>query len=175
MTEPAAQEMAKAPIIVSALLGPQDFAWLNGLRQAHFPPERNQLDAHLTLFHHLPPSIAPELRRRLADLTRCSPPRAVAERVINLGRGTAIQIRSPDLALMREDLAEAFAALLTPQDAAPWRPHVTIQNKVAPEAARALQNELSQDFRARPVRIAGLAAWWYRGGPWELLARYPFR
>jgi len=175
MIDPAARGPASAPIIVSALLGPQDFAWLNGLRQAHFPPERNHLDAHLTLFHHLPPSIEPELKQRLADLTRSRPPGAVAERVISLGRGTAIQIRSPDLALLREELAEAFAALLTPQDAASWRPHVTIQNKVAPEQAKALQNQLAQDFRARPVRIFGLAAWWYRGGPWELLARYPFR
>lgn len=99
----------------------------------------------------------------------------MAEGIINLGRGTAIRIGSPALALLREELAEAFADLLIPQDAAPWRPHVTIQNKVTPEEARALQNRLAQEFRARPVRITGLAAWWYRGGPWELLARYPFR
>lgn len=175
MTTTTASDLTRAPIIISALLGPEDFGWLNALRRAHFPPERNQLDAHLTLFHHLPPSIAPELKQRLSQLTRCPAPTAMAEGILNLGRGTAIRIGSPALSELREELVEAFADLLIPQDAAPWRPHVTIQNKVTPEEARALQNALAPEFRARPIRITGLAAWWYRGGPWELLARYPFR
>jgi hypothetical protein len=54
MATTTAPDRARAPIIISALLGPEDFGWLNDLRRAHFPPERNQLDAHLTLFHHLP-------------------------------------------------------------------------------------------------------------------------
>jgi hypothetical protein len=167
--------MTSAPIIVSALFGPVDFAWLNELRRAHFPAERNQLDAHLTLFHHLPPSIAPELKRRLAELTRGSPPTAVADGLIGLGRGVAIRINSPGLEDIRGELASAFHNLLTPQDAARWRPHVTIQNKVHPADAKALQAALAETFRTRPVRISGLAAWWYRGGPWELLSRHPFR
>lgn len=167
--------MTHAPIIVSALFGSEDFAWLNGLRLAHFPPERNQLDAHLTLFHHLPPSIAPELKRRLATLARRRSPPATAEGPINLGRGVAIRIRSPELESIREELADAFSGLLTPQDAAGWRPHVTIQNKVQPGEARALHDALKNEFRPSNLTIAGLAAWWYRGGPWELLARYAFR
>ncbi|MGK3899645.1 hypothetical protein ABI062_15425, partial [Enterococcus faecium] len=59
-----------APIIVSALFGDRDFAWLDGLRRAHFPPERNVLPAHLTLFHHLPPSVEHELRALLAQAAR---------------------------------------------------------------------------------------------------------
>ena len=38
-----------APLIVSALLGGADFAWLDLLRRAHFPPERNVLAAHLAI------------------------------------------------------------------------------------------------------------------------------
>ena len=64
---------APAPLIVSALLDPDSFAWLDGLRRAHFPAERNLLDAHLTLFHALPPSLEPELRRRPSSLTRGRP------------------------------------------------------------------------------------------------------
>ena len=45
------------PLIVTAELGPADFAWLDAQRRAHFPPERNQLAAHLTMFHALPPSL----------------------------------------------------------------------------------------------------------------------
>ena len=94
---------------------------------------------------------------------------------MSLGRGTAIRIESPGLAAIRADLADAFAGLLVPQDKAGWRPHVTLQNKVDPAQARALRAMLDRDFRPRAVVIAGLAAWRYRGGPWEALSRHMFR
>lgn len=93
---------------------------------------------------------------------------------MNLGRGVAIRIESPGLVAIRDALGEAFAPLLTPQDAAGWRPHVTIQNKVEPAEAKATLALLAQDFRPHPVRIAGLAAWYYRGGPWEAISRHMF-
>jgi len=164
-----------APIIVSALFGAADHAALDSLRRRHFPPERNQLPAHLTLFHHLPPQLAPELRQRLAAETRGLPaPRARIAGLRNLGRGVALRIESPELEDIRARLADAFGMLLTPQDRAGWRPHVTIQNKVEPAEARALQLVLEADFRPRPLVIAGLASWWYRGGPWEPISRHMF-
>jgi predicted transcriptional regulator len=164
-----------APIIVTALLGPEDQAWFDALRRAHFPPERNHLAAHLTMFHHLPPSIADELKRRLAEETRgvCAPEARLAA-PFSLGRGVAYRIDSPELAAVRAGLAEAFAGLLTPQDKAGWRAHVTVQNKVEPAAAKALLAELSRDYAPRSLRIAGLASWWYRGGPWRPLSRHMF-
>ena len=42
-------------LIVTAAMGAEDFAWLDRQRRAYFPPERNQLSAHLTMFHALPP------------------------------------------------------------------------------------------------------------------------
>ncbi|WP_442681260.1 2'-5' RNA ligase family protein [Sphingomonas sp. ASY06-1R] len=164
-----------APLIVSALFGASDFGWLDGLRRAHFPPERNQLAAHLTLFHHLPPSIEAELRQRLSEAALGAPPAADAIGLMNLGRGVAIRINSPALSAIRGELAEAFAGLLTPQDAAGWRPHVTIQNKVLPHEAKALHAALDSGFVSRPVKIEGLAVWRYRGGPWEPLSRHKFR
>jgi hypothetical protein len=166
---------APAPIIVTALLGRRDQAELDALRRAHFPPERNYLDAHLTLFHHLPPSVENELKRRLSELTRGQrAPPARAAGLMSLGLGVAVKIDSPGLAAIRRDLCEAFGSVLTPQDAGGWRPHVTIQNKVAPAVAKLLLASLSADFRPREVEIAGLAAWWYRGGPWEPLSRHMF-
>ena len=163
-----------APIIVSALFGTQDQAWFDGLRRAHFPVERNQLAAHLTLFHHLPPSIAPELKRRLAEATRAPAPPARVAGVFSLGRGVALRIDCPGLAAIRADLADAFTGMLTPQDGQGWRAHVTVQNKVEPAVAKALLAQLQAGFAPRPVAIAGLAAWWYRGGPWEPLSRHMF-
>ena len=164
-----------SPIIVSALFGRQDQAWFDALRREHFPPERNQLDAHLTLFHHLPPSAAPELKQRLTAATRgVAAPQARVGGLMSLGRGVAFRIDAPELVRLRAELAEAFAGLLTPQDAGGWRPHVTIQNKVAPPVAKLLLAELQRGFAPRTVEIAGLAAWWYRGGPWEPLSRHMF-
>ena len=164
-----------APIIVSALFGDADFAFFNGLRKAHFPPERNMIDAHLTLFHHLPPSIVGELKHRLNLETRgVARPRARLGGVMSLGRGVAFRIESPELEAIRDALADAFSGLLTPQDQQGWRPHVTVQNKVDPAKAKRLLQKLSDEFVARPVVISGIACWYYRGGPWELISRHMF-
>ena len=172
MNDPA----APAPIIVTALFASRDQAFFDAERQAYFPPERNQLAAHLTLFHHLPPGNAAELKRRLTDETRGIPaPEARIAAVMSLGRGVAYRIDSPGLAAIRARLADAFHGLLMPQDQAGWRAHVTIQNKVAPAEAKALMTRLNAGFAPRPVTIAALAAWWYRGGPWEPLSRHDFR
>jgi hypothetical protein len=165
---------APAPIIVTALLGREDFAWADALRRAHFPAERNFLRAHITLFHHLPPSAERELSDLLRYVTRDPQPKAWLASVISLGQGVAYRIDSPDLADVRARIADRFAPLLMPQDRAGWRPHITVQNKVKPDAARTLLAALSADFVPRPLAIAGLAAWWYRGGPWDPIGAWAF-
>jgi hypothetical protein len=164
-----------APIIVTALFGKADAAWFDALRQRHYPPERNRVAAHLTLFHHLPPSLETELKQRLSTATRGErAPLARIGGLISLGAGVAYRIESPALEDIRDSLAEAFAPMLMPQDRAGWRPHVTIQNKVLPAEAKELQRALEADFRPRPVAIAGLASWHYLGGPWSPLSRHMF-
>lgn len=166
---------APAPIIVTAVFGREDFAHLDALRKRHFPPERNIVPAHLTLFHHLPPSVAGELKSRLLAETRgAKAPPARLSGLMSLGQGVAFGVESPELAEIRERLADAFAGLLMPQDTQPWRPHITIQNKVASSQAKALLEVLSTGFKPRPLKIAGLASWYYRGGPWERLSAHIF-
>jgi 2'-5' RNA ligase len=164
-----------APIIVTALLGASDFAWADSLRRAHFPPDRNMVPAHITLFHHLPPSAAEELRSMLKAEVRASAPAARLAGLLHLGRGVAYRIESEELSAIRERLADHFSGLLIPQDQAPWRPHLTVQNKVEPKAAKALLTELQARFAPRRIKIAGLASWSYRGGPWEPLSEHRFR
>lgn len=167
--------MAAAPIIVSATLATEDLAWADSLRRAHYPVERNILPAHLTLFHHLPPSSLDEIRRLLmAEARTTARPAARVARLLSLGRGVALGVESGGLAAVRGRIAEALEGLLTPQDRAAWRPHITIQNKVSPGEARALLLALGRDFRPRPIGITGLAAWWYRDGTWEPIAAYKF-
>jgi hypothetical protein len=159
-----------------ALFGDADFARLDALRRAHFPPERNVLPAHCTLFHHLPPSLLPELDRRLREGARAIVrPVATIGPLMGLGRGVALRLRCDALDGLRADLAEAFAGMLTPQDAAGWRPHVTIQNKVEPATAKRLMADLASEWdRPRPVCVIGVASFLYRGGPWEPIRRYRF-
>ena len=133
------------------------------------------MPVHLTLFRHLPPAIEAELRTRLAAYTATPPPRAMLAGVIDLGEGTALRVDSQELEDIRADLADAFRTLLMPQDRAPWRPHVTIQNKVEPRAARALQQRLRAGFEPRPLKVKGLESWRYREGSWEPIRAHSFR
>jgi len=164
-----------APIILTATMGAQDFAWADGLRRAHFPPERNQVPAHITLFHHLPPTVERELLDHMALLCREQAPEARLSGMIHLGNGVAFRIDSPELGALRARLAEIFHGLLIPQDMATPRFHITVQNKVSAVKAKALFETLSVDFRARPFAISGLAAWRYLGGPWEPIRAMRFR
>ena len=163
------------PLILTAELAPEDFAWLDALRRHHFPPERNQLSAHLTMFHALPPFAEGEARQALASLSTEPAPRAFISSVINLGGGVAFRIASDELDQMRAYIADRFHGLLTTQDAEGWSAHVTIQNKVSPRVARALIDALGTAYDRRPVRISGLGLHRYLGGPWETLRVYPFR
>ena len=145
------------------------------MRRSHYPPERNRVPAHLTLFRHLPPSVEGELGRRLAAYAATPAPRAEIAGIMDLGEGTALRVESEELEDMREDLALALRGLLTPQDMSPWRPHVTIQNKVEPREARQLQARLRAGFERRPLAIKALALWRYRDGPWEKTKSWTFR
>lgn len=175
MARPSAGGVSPAPIIVTALLAPADFAWFEALRRAHYPAERNLVPAHLTLFQHLPPGGGDELDRRLrAEARGSSPPEGRVAGLLKFERGVALRVESPALEDIRARIADVFAPMLIPQDRAPWRPHVTIQNKVEPQVAAELYSTLAEGFAARAVSFTGLASWRYRGGPWEPIARYAF-
>jgi hypothetical protein len=94
---------------------------------------------------------------------------------MDLGGGVAFRVVSPDLDRLRENLTRDLHGLLGAQDIGGWRPHVTIQNKVAPKDARALIASFEREFRPRPLAISGLGLHRYLGGPWERIAAYPFR
>lgn len=164
-----------APIIVTAQLGAEDAAWATALRRQYFPPERNHLDAHLTLFHHLPPSLEGELRALLAGLAAGPAPQARLGGVYSLGCGVALHVESDELMDLRSIIADRFSAHLTPQDRARPRLHITVQNKVDPALARQTLATLQADIRPRPLRVTGLACWHYLGGPWSPIATSRFR
>lgn len=63
-----------------------------------------------------------------------------------LGAGVAYQIDSPELLKLHCELSLHFQKVLISQDKQPFKPHITIQNKVTPEASRELLEELRQRF-----------------------------
>lgn len=173
---PPARAAGAAPIVVTGTMGAADQRWFDGLRARHFPPERNFVAAHITLFHQLPPSALDELERMIRAIASDTPPPAAHVReVYSLGRGVAFRIESPALLAARARIAYRFSGMLSEQDRGTPRLHITVQNKVTPAAARALLDELARDFRPRPIAIVGLAAHRYRGGPWELAFARNFR
>lgn len=157
-------------------MGAADQRFFDALRTAHYPPGRNRVASHITLFHHLPPSALDELARLIrAIVADTPPPVARVSDIYLLDRGVAFRVESPDLLAIRARIADRFAGLLAAQDRGTPRLHITVQNKADPAAARALLAELRRDFRARPLAIAGLAAHHYRGGPWETAFERNFR
>ncbi|WP_345771942.1 2'-5' RNA ligase family protein [Geodermatophilus sabuli] len=162
------------PLIVTLLLGDEAQARFDRLRAAHFPPERNHVGAHVTLFHALPGDRVDAVAADL-EAAAARPPFEVAVTGLRLlGRGVAYTLESAELAALRAGLAAAWHPWLTPQDRQRHAPHVTVQNKVDPAVARGLRDRLAEGFVPGAVPARGLGLWRYLGGPWQAVAAYPF-
>lgn len=171
----SAGRRSTAPLLVTAELPPDVLAWADSLRRAHYPPERNRLRAHVTLFHALPPSVKDELLQVLSDLARCPPPPARIDGLMKLGRGTALTVNSPEMVELHARVADRMHGLLAQQDTRPLRLHVTIQNKVTSEAARALQAELEPMIQPIAFRFRGFGLYAWEEGLWREIRAIPFR
>ena len=157
--------------ILSAELDEASFAWLDALRREHFPPERNVLSAHLTMFHRLS---AAQVERLPLVAMPDQPIELGFDGVRFLGGGVAFNLQSPGLPRLREAIVAAMAGELSRQDGQKWTPHVPVQNKVKADIARELFAKLSKDFAGRAGYATGLLVWEYLGGPWRLVRRLPF-
>ncbi|WP_460577323.1 2'-5' RNA ligase family protein [Hymenobacter coalescens] len=164
-----------APLILTLMLDEAAQAFFDGLRREHFPPARNFLAAHLTLFHHLPGTERASIEAELAARSRALAPFSLAVTGLQfMGRGVAYALDSPETVALHQALQAQWWPHLTPQDQQRRRPHVTVQNKVDPTQARSLYEQLSADFVPFEARGSGLQLWAYRGGPWELLRTFAF-
>ena len=164
-----------APLILTATFDAAAAAYFQTLRQRHFPPHLNFIPAHLTLFHHLPGDACDETASVLTAIGQSQhvlPFTTAGPR--KLGRGVAFAIQADGLKALQAGLATRWQAWLTPQDRQKFQPHVTVQNKVAPAAALALYEELTDGFQPLAGTITGLDLWHYRGGPWEHAMHAPF-
>lgn len=163
------------PLIVTLLLDDTAQHFFNERRQAHFPPALNVLSAHLTLFHHLPstePKVKEALRRLAAETARLHLP---VTSVVSIGKGVAYKIESEELLRLHKAMQHEWQSWLTPQDRQKLWPHVTVQNKVAPDKAKETLQLLQHNFQPFSAEGLGFALWHYEGGPWRFAEEYRFK
>ena len=143
------------------------------MRQRYFPPERNLVPAHLTLFHVLPTTedICSTLAA-IASSTKAFPLTVTGLR--SLGRGVAYTLAGAEIDSLHRILSFSFAVYLSPQDQQKFKPHVVIQNKSTAEQAGALHALLQESFQSFTVEAYGLDLWHYQNGPWELARQFDF-
>lgn len=164
------------PFIVTAELPADVLRWADALRREHFPPERNHLAAHVTLFHALAPSLRDELPAVLGRMAQeYAPPAARLAGLMDLGKGTALALTSPAMLAIRAEIADRCHGALTAQDQLEPRLHITIQNKVTPLAARALQAQLGPTLSPRQFAFTGLGLHRYCNPHWEPVGVWRFR
>jgi 2'-5' RNA ligase len=162
-----------APLILTLGINEEAQQYFDDLRRLYFPPERNFLKAHLTLFHFLP-----DQRGIYEDVGQMAEKQPIfslhAERIVSLGQGSAVRVKSQELMSLHRALQNSWSVLLIAQDMQKLWPHITIQNKVSPEKARELQTLLAVGFKPFRFRATGLRLWRYLGGPWEELTFFKF-
>ena len=82
------------PLIVTLEADPVSQARFDDARERRFPPERNLIPAHVTLFHRLPGEQADAVALRLSHVTRArAPPPFRVASVMSLGRGASFLYR----------------------------------------------------------------------------------
>lgn len=162
------------PLIVTLELDAATTARFEAERRELFPAGRTAVGAHLTLFHALPGRLTSEVLTDVAEAA-ARPAFDVAVRsVISLGRGAAYQVGAPELSALQRGLQRLWAEHLTRQDSQGFRGHVTVQNKVSSDVAKATVERLRAAFVPFVARAEGLAVWRYVGGPWEPVQRFDF-
>lgn len=168
--------VSRQPLLVCAELPDDVLAWADGLRRAHYPPERNRLRAHVTLFHGLPPSASDAVEDVLARLAaRHAPPEARIAGLMDLGHGTALAVDSPVIAVLHAEIAAALHGLIQQRDARRLRPHITVQAKVGRAEAEALQRELRPRITSCSFRFRGFGLYRWDGALWNFAKLHPFR
>ncbi len=163
------------PMALILTLGFDDasFVRFDAARRRHFPPARNFIPAHLTLFQQLPDAAAPALARHLGCTARRTPPLPFdVTGILDFGGGAAFDLAMPGYRPLLDRLRSAWKGHITPSDDRARKPHVTVQNKVSRDRALETQKVLRAEFTAWSGTGDRLLLWRYRGGPWDALGAW---
>jgi 2'-5' RNA ligase len=166
--------MQALPIILTLQLNTEAEVYFTNLRKQYFPKELNFIDAHLTLFHHLP-AHEPIVFDTLQQIAQGPNMPLDVISIKNIGNGTAFTISSSPLQQLHKMLQQKFAHFLIPQDKQRLWPHITIQNKVNAATAKQTTELLSNSFKPFSVQGIGISSWYYLGGPWQANQQFLFK
>lgn len=136
----------RKPIVITLTLDKQTHHFLTSLRKKYFPPHRNHLEAHVTLFHAIPAHRYHEVSQEIQTICSRTAPWEVfvsePRRMGNSGVMVSVRDRRQSIEWLHrkllkflEDGIKEDRDRLTEQDKKHWGKvaHVTIQNKVEKE------------------------------------------
>jgi 2'-5' RNA ligase len=165
-----------ATFVLTLEVDGQSFAVFDALRRKYYPPERNVVPAHVTLFHRLPGERGREVRALLATVAASRKPFVMSIGDVKATeRGVATFLDSRELHALRGELAREWEPWLIDQDRRGFRPHVTVAGDIGAGEARRIADEVAAVLRHRRVRATGLHLWRYLDGPWRHESLSPFR
>ncbi len=166
--------LMQTPLILTVGIEETVQSFFNQKRKEYFPPEKNFIDAHLTLFHHLPDDDT-AIIRTIEDLCfeQKAIPLSITE-IKNIGKGVVYKIESKELIQLHRKLQKKWMDYLTMQDRQGLWPHITIQNKVTAEEVKQTLQQLKEGFIPFDVTATGLTLWRYLNGPWQQYQHFPF-
>jgi hypothetical protein len=162
-----------APLIVTLRLDDEHQQFFNVLRATHFPAHANYLNAHITLFHHLP-SNEPFIREKLLEFSNHATITLRVHELCYLGSGVAYSLRSKELQQLHAEMQDVFMPWLNTKDLLDLWPHITVQNKVTAFKAQQLFEKLQEDFIPFEIKATGINTWLYLKGPWKAIETFPF-
>ncbi|WWD16010.1 hypothetical protein CI109_100435 [Kwoniella shandongensis] len=187
----------QSPLILTLRLDSASHQLLTSLRSKYFPPHRNFLTAHVTLFHAIPSHRYPELDSYLNNLVEkhrekggwdvfLGEPEPMGNRGVYLRlrerpSNTTENLRSQLLHDLKKGIKEEKDKLTNQDLQTMKRPHVTVLNKARDEEeVEKCLKEVKEVFekmgeKGQHVgRATGFELWEYLGGPWKHVKAYSF-
>lgn len=165
--------MQSSPLIITLKLNDASHNYFTQLRDQYFPGHCNYLQAHLTLFHHLPADNL-LISESLELLAKRPPFNLEINSIKSIGNGVAYTVASDHLKMLHKSMQQSFKDFLISQDKQALWPHITIQNKVTAFKAKQTLDVLSKDFTPFSIKGIGFSTWLYLKGPWEHRKDYIF-
>ena len=161
------------PLIITLKLDDKAKLYFNELREEHFPAHINFLEAHLTLFHALPPGEA-IVQNTLEQFSKRGFIELSVTGLEKIGNGVVYTVASDELQALHAGMQDAFRSFLVGKDKQKLWPHITIQNKVTAFKAQSLFEKLSIGFTPYNIKAIGFSTFLYNDGPWQHLQDYLF-
>ncbi|MCJ1444736.1 MAG: hypothetical protein MMC23_005238 [Stictis urceolatum] len=149
---------------------------MTALRNKHFPPRINKLEAHIALFRALPGSELSRIKQDISDIASLKQSFSIsASQPFRMGKGVGIRISHTEPAkTIFEELKQRWEPFLSQQDRS-FKAHYTIQNKVDDESVvDDTIKDVKEHFRGSNGTVQGLSLYKYDRGYWRKEQNFPF-